>query len=535
MSMNPWEAIEKQRNNVIDDPPCSIDEFKKPFTEWDFFEEAFSGSQEDTSPRIPTTYYTKPCAWASDYPFSYRRVLVFLNPGGLADPQFNGSLDEYIRREFGCSKNTFIKLVADGWIYPMLTTKEDYPTGIQKQIVRLFDQITRHNEDAVPRFVNLVDYALGAGALTDSTDTSGFAKSLHGEFIDLDETYETWAELLPWSNLPRTEFIHRGVRHSDFREYVTERAVKLELAARYFSNESAISLKADSLREQARNWEMKDHYAFPPIAEELKEEVEIPPLLRDTYTAWNLLGTPMYYCDFSGTTDMGRTVAYEYGNYIGKKISALKSVATKAKRLTSYSVNNIDPSAIGFRQKEGVNLKTLLAIDPDTQMEYKYERKELPKRIEQHDQYYSEMRDELLDIRNDSSLSTYNEVISQHNERTSSGLEFGSILAGQAQKVVKWSDAGTLIFTGIQPLLPSNRSMKASVLALLATGKLAGAYGASLAGNIVGYMGHEKVDRYDIPVPESSNNIDLGPTDFWQVNYSDHPKNQYIRYLEPER
>lgn len=366
-----WDVVERQRRAVVDDPPRSVEEFRTGSRGWPSLGSTRGSGDTDGEP--PISAYTKSCAWASDYVWANRRAIVFLDPGGLREQ----SLEEFVRREFGCSRRTFVKQVADGWLVPTVDRREAYPDRARSEIEALFADVAEEAMDSVvrPRYAHLAGEALGAALLAGSADADGFVRSESGERIDVGATVTERTRREPWSNLPDAEFFLHGVG-GNVREYVTDRLTRLELADEVLGEDLGIGPKVDSLLERVREYTGDD----------------LQSLLGDTYLTWNLLGSPMYDSDFSGTTDVGENVATEYQNRVMDVLERVQSTSS-GEDTEVFETASVEPTPIRLPDREGVDVETLFGVSPKEHGLVFGELEALAGRIAEHDRYYERVRD----------------------------------------------------------------------------------------------------------------------------------------------
>lgn len=317
---DPWDEIERQQQRATD---LALDEPAQLWTEigTDFFETIYHESGGGGSKRKhPLSYYTKACGWASDYPLMYRRVMGFFNP--LSKEFQSRSLDEYILYEFGCRQETLEKMIADGWFIPLLADPEAYPSDSKQAIKNLFENIDVHEYDVAPRFVNLVDFAVGARVAEDPASNidpeAKYEFTADGERVDIDATVDAWLNEknpLPdhdrwagWHEIPDDEIgelygeLYGVTANTKLNSYVTEFAVKLELLADAGVFSEGEIQNVENIANNAQrvvDAEKASHGQNASLIE-LKQQ-----LIETTYLNWNQLGTPAYYCDLSGSVDFG--------------------------------------------------------------------------------------------------------------------------------------------------------------------------------------------------------------------------------------
>jgi hypothetical protein len=351
MAINPWYEIAYQYQKAIDDPPSDRSGFEDGFDHGPdgYFETLFEDSHGEGDDPIPLSYYTKACAWASDYPLLYRRVMVFINPWHL---QNESDLDEYIRLEFGCDRDTFVKMIADGWILPLLELRHEYPEWSKSEITELFREVDKERAEftPVPRYVNLVDTALGAMLLRDEDTLDSYEtdRSTRGEYVNIDDTVEAMETESPWKTLPTDKIENNyGVTHPSLREYVTERAQKLRLISDAL-DDVAVDDIYGTIHTMAENW-----------SEENREE-----FINYVYYNWNQHGTPAYYCDFSGNTDMGMKPTYEYSRYSLHAVrSYISNAATAATRQVRAILDSEPAREFWFHDEEN-DLRSIFSVSP---------------------------------------------------------------------------------------------------------------------------------------------------------------------------
>lgn len=485
-----WDVIETQRRAVVDDPPRSVEEFQTGSRGWPSLEST-RGSGGTDGP--PVSAYTKSCAWASDYVWANRRAIVFLDPGGLREQ----SLEEFVRREFGCSWRTFVKQVADGWLVPTVDRRESYPDRVCSEIEALFAEVAEEATDSAvgPRYANLAEEALGAALLAGSTDPDGFVRSESGERIDVGATVAERTRRKPWSNLPDAEFFLHGVR-GNVREYVTDRLTRLELADEVLGDDLGIGPKVDSLLECVREYTGDD----------------LQSLLGDTYLAWNLLGSPMYDSDFSGTTDVGENVATEYQNRVVDVLEQVQSTSS-GEETAVFETASVEPTPIRVPDREGVDVETLFGVSPKEHGLVSGEVEALAGRIAEHERYYEGVRDEVgarsgegAKLPTDGGVSTVADSTKQVDNPV------GWHTRAEAVLVTRRPDGGNLTFTSLvgssRPGLPARFvNVEEPVRA-----------DDGLTGSVVGVEDEVSVDRYELP-PPSVHQVDVGSVDIWNIQY----------------
>lgn len=412
--MSIWYELEKQREEVTDDPPSSVADFRnhssKDHMFGDLYEDA--GARGGTR-RIPLSYHTKACGWAADYPLMYRRVFVFLNPGPLSVL----SLDEYILREFGCWRDTFIKLVAKKRMIPTLVDdREAYPEDVADDIEQLYEEVQKINKEVKPRYVNFVDRFIETRATEDdSIDESRYKRAGSGERIDIDRTVGYWKrERSPWKDLPETEISDLfdgelfGVEvHGNVKNYVTERAVKLRLADETLD---IFTDAGDSIKNiQTLAAEYTDG------TEEQKRD-----LVRETYVLWNKFGTPTYYCDLTGSVDMGPTPLKE--GYTDNFRRSLKRIGNQfgAEKFRECRTDRIPEIALPIMTSDEADMNDLFAVGPDDlrDLSPRDMYKKLIRRADAHQAYVEHMFDDdngpMRELTREA--DSYTELLHIHNE-----------------------------------------------------------------------------------------------------------------------
>lgn len=487
MEQDVWNVVEKQRQQVIDDPPTSVEDFRSGFPKGASLDVPWDGDKSEGVP--PISSYTKGCAWASDYVWANRRAIVFLNPDGLHDR----SLEEFISREFGCSRRTFVQQVADGWLLPTLDRKEEYRDGVRANIQSLFADVAREGMDlvAVPRYANLVEEAFGAAIVSRSSDTDGYVLGESSDAVDLDATVAQRKQREPWSNLPDAEFFFHDVRGS-FREFVTDRVTRLELAERVLTD-TGIGPAVESIRDRVSEYSGGDFQS----------------LLRETYLAWKLLGVPMYECEFSGTTDIGQNIATTYEEHISDVLDGIRSESHENGAEVLETVD-AEMTPIRLPDRDAANVESLFGISPKEHGLVPGELDALAERIEEHEWYYERSRDGLTGP-------------SRQAHPTDGGVQVFPGGAGLTDSPVgwysrmdlvqnaRWSDVGLMLFTEARaPELsaasdPINGSDQAD---------------ASMMGCVVGVRERETENRYEWPSPEI-NEVETEAVDIWNLQYED--------------
>lgn len=380
----PWSAIRKQKEKAVDVAPETPVEFwKSDIAGGDsgtFFDEAGGG---DATRTVPLSYYTKASAWASDYPLIYRRVMGFINPypGGIRPREGDRrsrpfSLAEYVMREFGCRVETLVKLIADGWFIPLLADKDAYPDETAEEITELFDAVRSEETiyEVEPRYVNVVDLALGAAATQDPNVAKKYVRAEGDDWVDIDKTIEAWQredhsyepdEWHEWEAIPEDEFDVNGVSHSNLREYVLERAVKLELADDVIGTFTQDGDRIGNIRRTARRFV---EAAGTATRNELRRE-----LVSQVYTQWNQLGTPAYYCDFSNTFDVGpapleNTWVKQLKSWLDSLYQRIKQKLrelSKRIRLTELETRSVVPETIALPSVSGIRLSKVFSVGPE--------------------------------------------------------------------------------------------------------------------------------------------------------------------------
>lgn len=512
MDHDPWYEVAYQREKAVDDPPRSLTAFKRGIlTDESYFTDLFDATSRKGEPGIPLSYYTKTCAWASDYPFTYRRAMVFLNPWHLdTEP----SLSEYIQREFGCSRDTFVKLVADRWLVVMLDRSDRYDPTIQREIKALFEDIndtpTDRTETVRPRYVNLVDLALGAKVAEEgAADDKEFGPLVRNEeppyrneYVDIENTIEAWMRTRdqPWRELDTDEQKLYGVKHPNLRRYVTERAAKLQLAANALGNELSEKGDADpgSLVESMVN---------------RIGEVDRKELSRQVYSDWNHVGTPMYYCDFSGTADVGPEPQASY----------LSQFFDRTSEIVNNVRSDVEEVRVKIGQKDGMNnniripdfeeIKTSVVFGVSPSESSEAGLSSLRDRIDQHDEYYRRFDSEIVTGGVDLEAGSRADIRYDANKSVDNAFRTGKEGKSKAARLVKVAGAATGA---------SSISLAAGFLTPGVSEPLAlSSVGLGLVGTVLSYQSQSEVDdrtHATIPRPNSAD-LDLGRLNRWEIPY----------------
>lgn len=405
-----WDAVDKQRAEAIDSPPKSVADFRGGFPERSYFERLYAdaGSDRDGDRRVPLSYYTKACAWAADYPLVYRRVMGFLNPGSLGRLTF----DEYVIKEFGCTRETLVQLIADGWFVPLVADRSFYNRHARGAIESLFEDVNDERTvfEVVPRYLNVVDRALEAlGA--EIAGTEPFEYHDGGERLDIDATIDAWCgEREPWASLPTTTppEIHGVEVHGDVRSYVTERAVKLRLLDDVYGVFDETDAVVDDIERRAS--------AF--VAGE--SDGDESDLVNFVYVLWNQYGAPSMYCDFTGSVDIGPDPSRTYLEYVRSELSRLlRGVAGELRP----GQNTIETNQIGIWERSDADVRALFRCSPDGTDDLRAAERfrVLGQRAREFESFYEATRSRLADVTDDdAAYDTYATIVDDHNAKRSS-------------------------------------------------------------------------------------------------------------------
>jgi|GEM_PF-2192580 len=489
MEHSPWYEINWQREKAIENPVTSLDDLKDGFIE-PFFGELFD------DPKIPLSYYTKPCAWASDYPLTYRRAMVYLNPneGHLADY----SLEEYAVAEFGCTYETFEKLVEDGWLVVLLDDRSEYDLETKTEISDLFDnlEVSSYGFKPRPRYVNLVDVALGAGVIEQSNDDLDDyvrASGADHDFVDIDATIEEAMKSEPWAHLEGRFGDLYGVGGRKRRKYVTERALKLRLVGD--------ALDREEFRKIASNIETL-----------VESGVDDENLVRPVYTAWNHVGTPIFYSDQSGDTDIGPGPANLYPERVKEILKShiefnepnrLEDLTdTVTEKVVPRAMGNLPKQEIWFEQSAGgADVSDVLSLPPSTDASLSELR---TSRAEAHHRYYNGVREALQQKIEHSDDEDREDLVDLQNSNVE--RKFRSVgVSAKLGKMFGWAGIGTDIVT----LLPvfERTAPAASV-------------GAGMGKVVTNWWKTRQPEEIEaIPRPTYKENINLGRINSWRVPY----------------
>ena len=402
-----WDAVDKQRTEAIDSPPKSIDDFRGGFPERSYFERLYADAGSDGKRRVPLSYYTKACAWAADYPLVYRRVMGFLNPGSLDRFTF----DEYVIKEFGCTRETLAKLIADGWFVPLVADRSSYNDRAQKAIEELFDDVDGRETvfEVEPRYLNVVDRALEAlGA--EEAETEPFEYHEDGDRLDIDATVEAWSEgREPWASLPDDDIdpIHGVDVHGNVRSYVTERAVKLRLLDEVYGVFNEADAAVDDIERR--------------VSEFVDEsDDDASDLVNFVYVLWNQYGAPSMYCDFTGSVDIGPDPSRTYLEYVRSELSRLlRGVAGELRP----GENAIETNQIGIWERGDADVRALFRCAPDGTDNLRATKRlrVLGDRAQEFESFYEATRSRLADVTDDdATYDTYATIVDDHNARRSS-------------------------------------------------------------------------------------------------------------------
>ncbi|MFB6251938.1 MAG: hypothetical protein ABEI27_09705 [Halobellus sp.] len=404
-----WGTIETQRQDAIDDPPASMSAFREGYPRRSFFEELYdeAGGSDGSRRRIPLSYYTKACGWASDYPLLYRRVAGFINPGALDRLTF----DEYVLREFGCRSETLAKLTADGWFVPMLLRREQYGSNAAEAIETFFERVNDEETrwEVEPKYLNLVDTTLEAAATKQLDDTAAYVRAPTGDRVDIAATKRRWKEQEPWASLPTEgiDNVHGVDVHDDLQEYIVERAVKLRLLDDVYNVITADQEQTNNLRELAERYVSGEA--------ETRET-----MVRTAYVLWNHYGTPAYYCDFTGSVDVGPDPARRYVDYLLSQAKAL--FGTLWNRLEGTIRDEpLQTKELNIWETDGARLSELLRFSPSEVRELKLgdRYRFLAGRADHFGDHYEAFRGRLNTVADDG--TTYDEyatIVADHNDRT---------------------------------------------------------------------------------------------------------------------
>lgn len=524
MEHSVWYEIKKQREEVIDQPPGkSVEELRNGVYNPEcsgYFKTVFESSNPDDNnetPTVPLSYYTKPSAWAADYPLTHRRVMVYLNPWHLAS---DSDLNEYLIREFGCTRETFKQFVKDGWFIVELDTPDMYNRDIYRDIENLFNDISGaevDDKDILPRYINLPDLALGVALAESGAENENlYVRSKQpyaGEYVDIDQTKKEQLRSTesPWDQLSTEGYERHGVEHDSHREYITERVLKLQLAVDVLGE----SITSDTEIEYPSNIYMDIKNKIGKKSDETLSEL--------TYATWNLVGAPIYYCDLSGTTDMGKGIAKAHSNnsfihtITGDSSSLHGTIQKKLKEVrlnlksvqTATQPTKFDIPVVGDEQPS-----TLFSISP---VNNDASFNELKQRAEAHESLYKAGRDRGVWHRSDDDKytnDTRDELRESHNEDARTAVE------GESQMYNAWDGIQT------QAKHIGHSSDAAAILASLAGIQIPP--GSSLVAATVGTLAEwdrkGQTDAYikaTIPRPESVSRLDeIGQISHWGINYN---------------
>lgn len=405
-----WDAVNKQRTEAIDSPPRSVADFRGGFPERSYFERLYAdaGSDSDGKRRIPLSYYTKACAWAADYPLAYRRVMGFLNPGSL--DRF--SFDEYVIKEFGCTRGTLVQLIADGWFVPLVADRSFYNDKAQEAIEELFNDVDGRETvfEIEPRYLNVVDRALEAlGA--EEAETAPFEYHEGGDRLDIDATIEAWREgREPWASLPEDDIdqIHGVDVHRKVHKYITERAVKLRLLDEVYGVFNEADAAVDDIERRVS--------AF--VAGESDDDAS--DLVNFVYVLWNQYGAPSMYCDFTGSVDIGPDPSGTYLEYVRSELSRLlRGVGGELRP----SENAIETNQIGIWERGDADVRKLFRCSPDAtdDLDAADRFRVLGRRAREFESFYEATRPRLADVTDDdATYDTYATIVDNHNAKRSS-------------------------------------------------------------------------------------------------------------------
>lgn len=408
-----WDAVDKQRTEAIDSPPKSVADFRGGFPERSYFERLYAdaGSDSDGKRRVPLSYYTKACAWAADYPLVYRRVMGYLNPGSLDRFTF----DEYVIKEFGCTRETLVKLIADGWFVPMVDDQSEYNKDAQKAIESLFKDVKEEETvfEIQPRYLNIIDRALEARG-AEVAETEPFEYHDCGERLDIDATMDAWCEdREPWVSLPESETpeIHGVDVHGEVRSYVTERAVKLRLLDDVYGVFDEADAAVDDIERRVSEFVEDDEDESDDDASELVNFV---------YVLWNQYGTPAMYCDFTGGVDIGPDPSRTYLEYVRSELSRLLDGVNSELR---PGENTIETNQIGIWERGDADVRALFRCAPDGTDDIQAAKRfrVLGNRAHEFESFYEATRTRLADVTDDdATYDTYATIVNDHNAKRSS-------------------------------------------------------------------------------------------------------------------
>lgn len=508
MDHGPWYEIRHQRERVIDSPPTGLGEFQNGIrTSGDYFSDIFQDSNENSESTIPLSYYTKACAWASDYPFMYRRVMVYLNPYHLDGEK---ELDPYLRREFGCDKETFVDMVSspNHWIVILLDRPVKYNRHVHEEIEDLFKDINDRDPTVRPRYVNLVDVALGAKLAKDGGKKGEYIRNEEppymGDYVDIDATIADWMEDedRPWKTLDTCEIddVYGVNHHSNLRYYVTERAAKLQLAGETIGGE--LSDDGDT-----------DPGTIVDTMRDRIGDVERAELVRQTYSDWNHVGTPIFYCDFSGAVDVGPD---PYAEYVGGVFDRFTEIANKVK-------SQVEIVQVELKQKTGMmnnlripdfdEVKTNRVFGVSPEGDVANSSKRLRRRTDTLGEYYNRFDSEILGPFKFDEVDSREELRKQADIAVNNAFTTGSESSSLTAKLVKSS----AYLTG-----SSTISFAAGFVTPELAGPITGASAATaLVGTILDYKGNLPADKGTykrVPQPVATN-LDLGRLNRWTVPY----------------
>lgn len=491
MEHDVWEEIQKQRRDAIDDPPKSFDGFKSGIVDTGYFSEFFEDSGAH-DPKVPLSYYTKACGWASDYPFLHRRVMVYLNPGGANSHLSRYDLPEYVRREFGCTLETFEQLLVDKWFLVLLSLPEQYDDDTRDAIQEMFERVLDREEDVRPRYLNLVDDALGAAVADRSEDTfasyarGGAGDGLQNDLVDIDRSKELLKEREPWQELSTDPFTYAHVEQDSVRDYVSERVLKLQLAADALPEADEIGAVADSIRNTVEN----------------DDTAEREDLIRRVYINWNQLGTPMYYCDFSGNTDIGPVPAREYADQMTDRWSVQGTKHTLKKgveRLKAVAYEEVPNDEVWFKQSPDVDLQTVFGFGPGDEGDG------LAERVDAHGTYYQNVRADLLNMRN--TYDTRSDILGNYNQ-SAEAVYRTTERRSHAGSVVKMADGLANALSFVDPTAITS--------------------GVSLLNLTIKWFNKRRGIEFMMPRPKEVDHSNIGRLSNWSIDYGDGESNESV-------
>ncbi|MFB6355753.1 MAG: aspartate kinase, partial [bacterium] len=369
-----------------------------------------------------------------------------------------------------------------------------------------------------------------------------YARAEGDNWVDIDKTIEAWQredhrydpdEWHEWESIPEEEFDVNGVSHPNLREYVLERAIKLELADDVVGTFTEDGDRIGNIRRTARRFVEANGTA---ARNELRGE-----LVSQVYTQWNQLGTPAYYCDFSNTFDVGpapleNTWVKQLKGWFDSLYQRFKQKLRELSNrigLTELETRSAVPETIPLPSVSGVRLSKVFSVGPeDISSSSSAIPAGLVERADAYDRYYDKLYSNTTERAATPRIkkaNSYPELL-ENRETNQSDTYVKQFGTNAADAIVIGDTAQSILQAGsdVSSLLGSLEAISSAVEPTTA-GVLAG------VGKSILQVPEYHAETGDILEPEIKGRDDTTYGDVWRFPYGDdHIRMNRLKYVTRE-